>query len=487
MKHFFAFVLFFSLALSAALIPTPPEQDGFYDAPDGFEKEEKGTILKWRDVPTKIRSVLFPVNIKNAWQALIRTEDALGAPIASVITIFEPYNGDNKKLVAYNVAEDAADPNCAPSYAFQNGGGIDTVINQVEMFLIQTALDQGYYVVSPDYEGPNAAFGAGVLAGQIVLDSIRAALKSGDKSNIDSEAKVAIWGYSGGSIATGWAAALQPTYAPELKPQLVGAAFGGWVTNLTGVADTIDGTLFAGFVFTAVNGLGNQYPEQVNPVIKDEVKPLLYLNFVKNKTFCEVSALVYYAFQRIFKGISLGRYSKQGWKTLDDPRIVPVLRNNTLGIEETKYATPEIPLFAYQGRIDEIVPYKDAIRVYNVWCDAGVESFEFNEASITGHGLEAVGGVGAALKWIKDRFDGVEPVKGCRHNVRITNLTYPGAILGYLDTLNALLDNVFGFKIGPDSTSFPDDRELFSRALGPQLRAVRASNSTDQILDGKQI
>ena len=33
-------------------------------------------------------------------------------------------------------------------------------------------------------------------------------------------------GYSGGTIATGWAAQLQPRYAPELKGQLIGAAVG---------------------------------------------------------------------------------------------------------------------------------------------------------------------------------------------------------------------------------------------------------------------
>ena len=41
-----------------------------------------------------------------------------------------------------------------------------------------------------------------------------------------------MWGYSGGTVATGWAAALQPTYAKELKSNLIGAAMGGFVTNI---------------------------------------------------------------------------------------------------------------------------------------------------------------------------------------------------------------------------------------------------------------
>ncbi|WP_432278451.1 lipase family protein [Nocardia carnea] len=41
-----------------------------------------------------------------------------------------------------------------------------------------------------------------------------------------ADAPVAIAGYSGGGLATGWAAALQPSYAPELK---IDAAVGGGV------------------------------------------------------------------------------------------------------------------------------------------------------------------------------------------------------------------------------------------------------------------
>jgi hypothetical protein len=48
-----------------------------------------------------------------------------------------------------------------------------------------------------------------------------------------------MWGYSGGSLATEWAAELQPTYAPELN--FAGAALGGLVPNITSVLKTING------------------------------------------------------------------------------------------------------------------------------------------------------------------------------------------------------------------------------------------------------
>ena len=53
-------------------------------------------------------------------------------------------------------------------------------------------------------------------------------------------------GYSGGSLASGWAAALQPDYAPELSRNLLGVALGGFITNVTATVEATDDTIFAG-------------------------------------------------------------------------------------------------------------------------------------------------------------------------------------------------------------------------------------------------
>lgn len=46
-------------------------------------------------------------------------------------------------------------------------------------------------------------------------------------------------GYSGGAIATGWAAALHASYAPELN--IKGWSMGGTPANTTAVLQTVDG------------------------------------------------------------------------------------------------------------------------------------------------------------------------------------------------------------------------------------------------------
>lgn len=122
-----------------------------------------------------------------------------------------------------------------------------------------TLLDQGYYVVTPDYEGPKSTFTVGLQSGKATLNSIRAVLSSGNLTGIDSDAEVMMWGYSGGTIASGWAAAIQSEYAPELGENLIGAALGGFVTNITATAEATDGGLFAGLIANALGGLGNEY------------------------------------------------------------------------------------------------------------------------------------------------------------------------------------------------------------------------------------
>ena len=64
------------------------------------------------------------------------------------------------------------------------------------------------------------------MYGYNTLDSLRAALKS-PATGLTSTTKIGLAGYSGGAIATEWAAQLAPTYAPEINSDIVGAAMGG--------------------------------------------------------------------------------------------------------------------------------------------------------------------------------------------------------------------------------------------------------------------
>lgn len=445
-KKLISILLFISLVLTAPVKPTAPSEDEFYSPPSGFEDAELGSILKMRTTPFQITSVYFPVNIANSWQVLVRSEDSLGNATAVVATIFEPYEANSSRLLSYQIAEDASNIDCAMSYSFMGGGGLDTIEAKVEMFFIQAALDQGYYVVSSDYEGPIAAFTAGKLAAYSTLNSIRAALSSSNTTGIDPDADVVMWGYSGGTIPSGWAAALAPTYAEDLTSNLKGVALGGWVTNITATVEVIEGTVFAGLTANGVIGLSHQYPEMI-PIIKKAMSKDDYERYEDAGQQCLVSSIFDYAFTKFFSGPN--RHVDDGWDILSTDVINKVIKENTLGVEETEDLKPEIPVFVYHGVLDEVVPFKDAQRVYDIWCDDGMDSFEFAVSNSTGHILEFLEGCGAALRWIDDMFNGVEPVKGCKRTVRSTNLLYPKALSGYYDIAAALGNNILGTKIGP--------------------------------------
>ncbi|EGV64305.1 hypothetical protein PSN45_003956 [Yamadazyma tenuis] len=457
-----ALFLILSLAVAAPTTLKPPSEDDFYNPPDGYEDEELGTILKWRTPPARIRSIYFPVNVQNTWQMLVRSEDEYGNATAIVSTIFEPYNANSSRLVAYNVAEDASSIDCSPSYTFEGGGGIGTIIGKAEMILIQGALELGYYVVSTDYESSIGAFTAGPLSGISVLNTIKATLTTSNTTGINPDCEIVLWGYSGGTIPGGWAAAMQPSYYEELTGQLKGAALGGWVTNITATAEIIDGTIFAGLTPNAITGLAKQYPainDAINEYITDKTENE---DFNSAPDYCLLPSVLHYAYDQFFTGPD--PWAKSGWSILSEERVKTVLNANTLGIDATKEYFPEIPMFVFHGRKDEVVPFKDAQRVYDVWCDAGIESFEFATSNSTGHILEVIEGSGAALKWISDIFNGVPPIKGCKQTSRSTNLLYPGAYKGYYEILTALIENVAGTKIGPS------DSENVKRWLEPELK-----------------
>ena len=115
-------------------------------------------------------------------------------------------------VISYQVAEDAGAPQCAPSYTLRAGTGLEPV-NQAELLLIAAAAAQGFAVSVPDYEGPNGNFGAARQPGYAVLDGVRAAENFTRLGLPGSRTPVGIWGYSGGSLASGWAAQVQPAYA----------------------------------------------------------------------------------------------------------------------------------------------------------------------------------------------------------------------------------------------------------------------------------
>lgn len=212
--------------------PTPPSQDPWYTAPAGYEDASPGKVLRNRTAPGNLVSMVG-FNCSAAYNLLYRTTASQGNATFAVTTILVPRDPTNA-LLSYQIPYDSAYINSSPSYALYSGVEND----------IKVALGKGYFVTVPDYEGPLASFTAGHMSGYATLDAVRATLNAASLYDLPDDSYYATWGYSGGALATEWAAELQLDYASELS--FAGSAMGGLTPNVTSVLMTINQKVSAG-------------------------------------------------------------------------------------------------------------------------------------------------------------------------------------------------------------------------------------------------
>lgn len=210
----------------------PPSDDPWYTAPTGYASASPGAILRNRTAPSSLISAAGS-NCSTAYQLLYRTTASQGNATFAVTTVLVPKDSTNA-LLSYQIPYDSAYINASPSYS----------LSQMVYTDIKVALGKGYYVTVPDYEGPLASFTAGHMSGYATLDAIRATLNGADLYDLPDDTLYATWGYSGGALATEWAAELAADYASELS--FAGSAMGGLTPNVTSVLMTINLKVSAG-------------------------------------------------------------------------------------------------------------------------------------------------------------------------------------------------------------------------------------------------
>ncbi|NED62408.1 lipase, partial [Streptomyces sp. SID10244] len=132
---------------------------------------------------------------------------------------------------------------CFPSYALRKGASAAKAIAPFEFLVVRRALAKGWAVSIPDHEGMLGAWGAPREPGYRTLDGIRAALSFND-FQFRSDTPVGLWGYSGGGMATSWAAEMAPQYAPELN--LIGAVLGSPVGDMASALMRLNGGFHTG-------------------------------------------------------------------------------------------------------------------------------------------------------------------------------------------------------------------------------------------------
>ncbi len=409
---------------------THPSKDPFYNVPAGYENASPGTILKSRRPPSPLSAFAArPNKLEDSHQILYKTIDSLNQSTATVATVLIPSNADYGKVLSYQIAEDAATIDCAPSYGLQLPSATDTVLGNMatmaEILMIEAALDQGWVVVVPDHQGPKGAFLANELAAHSTLDGLRAALLSGNFTKIEADATIALWGYSGGGLVSAWAAELHPVYAPELK--IAGVAVGGIVPNITTAITSMNKAPYAGLIPSGIMGLYNQYPEFAQ-VVNQHLLPRYRPNLEKVTQQC-ASATVAQFFSdditAIFDNPDLFH---------SDSTFIEIFNANALGKRR-----PSAPLFVYKSVDDEISPIQDTDVLVDFYCGKGVSVQYLRDLGSTHESLGILGAP-SALQWLRTVLHEEGRLEGCsRANVRSALLAPNATTLPYY-IIDGLLD-----------------------------------------------
>jgi hypothetical protein len=396
------------------MVVPQPGDDPFYKYTGSLESIPPGTVLKPRSVVYRAFGV--PTWLK-ATQLLYRSTSQTGNPTVNVTSVIQPpYQEDKTKVISYQSAYDSLNRNDEPSYAISGGVTLGGLVPNVEGAVFGPFLADGYTVIVPDTEGQRADFAAGPEYGMNTLDSIRAVFSPSSTVGLPDDAKVAMLGYSGGAIATEWAAELAPTYAPDVNARMIGAAMGGLLVDPAHNLHYIEGTWFWGGVMPmALVGIARAFEKDFTPYLTPT--GMTVFNQMQTASIVDV----------------LGRYKGLTWQKLVIPKY-PTPERLPLYVEVANQlimgtgGTPTIPLFIGQGANGElegtpgnkkgiragdgVMIAGDVRTLARNYCAKGVKVY-YEQYDALAHISSLVPWLPHAIAWIRQRFDDVQAPQNC--------------------------------------------------------------------------
>jgi fermentation-respiration switch protein FrsA (DUF1100 family) len=369
-----------------------PDQDPFYRAPSGYQQAEPGDVLRSRTVELGFLGLIRQG--VHATQLLYRSTDLHGEPEVAVTTVLVPQRpspGEVRPLLSYQCAIDAVAPRCFPSYALRLGARPIGAFVQSEYLLVAAALAQGWAVSVPDHEGCHGMWGAPHEPGYRILDGLRAALNC-DRLGLSSSAPVALWGYSGGGLASAWAAEHNTDYAPELN--VVGAVLGSPVGDCGSVARHLNGTFFAGLAAMMIAALTHVFPGAQRVV--DE-----HANEAGRQLLDELHTMTTAEAVWRLRHTDIGTYVDMSADELWElPEVREVFDATKLG-----QLTPQAPVLVVQSAHDRIISV-DAIDKLVAAYRYGGAAVAYHRDRFCGHLLLHPLSAPVALRWLGERFAG---------------------------------------------------------------------------------
>ncbi|MBT0567242.1 lipase family protein [Williamsia sp. CHRR-6] len=373
--------------------PRLPADDPFHQPPVGFESMPLGSVLRAREVRVAFFG-LVPQRVR-ATQLLFRTSGADGEPMAAVTTVLTPTGSaaqpGSRPVVSYQCAIDAITSRCFPSYALLRGAVAFGALAQVEYLVIASLLARGWAVAIPDHEGPQGLWGMPRMPGYITLDGLRAAVAH-DGLAVHADDPIALWGYSGGGLASAWAAELWAHYAPELN--VVGAVLGSPVGDLGNTYSRLNGGLFSGLPAMVVSALSQVYPD-LQRVLAEHATARGRARLQRLSRMTTVEAVLRFLFS------DMGRMlDRPLTEILALPEVRAVFEAIRLG-----RSIPQMPVLVIQSATDLIMSAGDIDDLVQTYRDGGAD-VTYHREPLGEHILLHPISTPLALRWLSDRFRG---------------------------------------------------------------------------------
>jgi pimeloyl-ACP methyl ester carboxylesterase len=372
-----ALVAIVGLSLTAVACQPPPE---FYNPPASLPPRP-GDVIGTAVTNFGINGGVTSTAVK------YRSTTATGAPNYVTGTLLVPnaaWTGTGPRpIVGFAPGTQGLADKCAASTSMANS-------LFYEAGNVQSLLDKGWAVGVTDYEKIGSpgdhTYVIKNAEGYALLDMVRAAQRM-PGSGIAANAPVGFWGYSQGGQAAAAAAELEATYAPELNVK--GVAAGGIPADLAVVAQHLntDGNFWFSFLAFAAVGLNSAYPElNLDSYLNQTGRDLMN----QGRDACLADGLI----------LGAGKHIEDLTTTnpLNNPQWQARINQQKLGS-----VGPKVPVFAYHGILDEIIPYAQATALRDAWCARGTK-VQWTDYFFADHLLGVFSGAGDVVNWMNARF-----------------------------------------------------------------------------------
>ena len=402
--------------------PVSAAEPDFYTPPTSLPAAN-GALVK--SEPMKL-GISFPQLGKEtklpgtATRIMYKTTDEGGKPAAvsgAYIEPSKPWKGQGQRpLVSFSVGTQGVGDACAPSKtleSFLNAEDGKFMVGY-EVPSIYGFLNDGVAVVVTDYIGLGTTdrvhtYMNRVDQGHAVLDAARAALALPGTS-ITPQSSIGLYGYSQGGGASGSAAELAPTYAPELN--LKGAYVGGPPANLFEVMKKIDGTLLTGAIPWSINSVSAYRPE-LKPYLDTLINAKGQAALKASENQCIADALLASGLKKTSQWTTSGNLAHVD--VAAQPQLLKAVDDQRIG-----RLKPAIPVQVLTGTKDDIVEHGQAKQLALDWCAQGVNVTYKPVIQLVSSGgltLTHLGPLlsqqGAARDWLVERLNGVAAKSNC--------------------------------------------------------------------------